>query len=154
MAAMITTPRLMAVGGGALAELPSMLARLGITRPLIVTDPFLVNSGHLERAIHQFERAGICWKVFSDTVSDPTTEVVEFGVSRLAEDDFDSIVAIGMPPSSRPARASVVDGTSGTSAWPIVRSSTGSASNRYLSKYSLLTAPERNTNSPVRWVRS
>ena len=30
----------------------------------------------------------------------------------------------------------------------------GSDSKRYLSKYSLLTAPERSTNSPVRCVRS
>ena len=40
MVAIITTPRLMAVGGGALAELPSMLGRLGLAKPLIVTDPF------------------------------------------------------------------------------------------------------------------
>ena len=95
MAAIITTPRLMAVGGGALAELPSMLARLGLTRPLIVTDPFLVSSGHLERATGHLERAGVPWKVFSDTVPDPTTAVVESGALRLAEGDFDSLVAIG-----------------------------------------------------------
>ena len=34
------------------------------------------------------------------------------------------------------------------------RSSAGSDSKRYLSKYSLLTAPERSMNSPVRCVRS
>ena len=37
MAALITAPRLMAIGGGALAELPGLLARLGLARPLIVT---------------------------------------------------------------------------------------------------------------------
>ena len=95
MAAIITTPRLMAVGGGALAELPSMLARLGLTRPLIVTDPFLVSSGHLERATGYLDRAGVPWKVFSDTVPDPTTAVVEAGALRLAEGDFDSLVTIG-----------------------------------------------------------
>jgi alcohol dehydrogenase class IV len=95
MAAIITTPRLMAVGGGALAELPSMLARLGLTRPLIVTDPFLVSSGHLERATGYLDRAGVPWKVFSDTVPDPTTAVLEAGAFRLAEGDFDSLVAIG-----------------------------------------------------------
>jgi alcohol dehydrogenase class IV len=95
MAAIITTPRLMAVGGGALAELPSMLARLGLTRPLIVTDPFLVSSGHLEQATGHLDRAGVPWKAFSDTVPDPTTAVVETGALRLAEGDFDSLVAIG-----------------------------------------------------------
>jgi hypothetical protein len=36
MAAMITTPRLMAVGGGALAELPGMLGRLGVAKPSVL----------------------------------------------------------------------------------------------------------------------
>ena len=34
MAALITAPRLMQIGGGALAELPAVMARLGIARPL------------------------------------------------------------------------------------------------------------------------
>jgi alcohol dehydrogenase class IV len=95
MVAMITTPRVMAVGGGALAELPSMLGRLGLGKPLIVTDPFLATSGHLARVTDQLDRVGIPWKVFSDTVPDPTTAVVEIGAGRLADGDFDSLVAIG-----------------------------------------------------------
>jgi alcohol dehydrogenase class IV len=114
MAAIITTPRLMAVGGGALAELPSLLARLGLTRPLIVTDPFLVGSGHLERATGHLDRAGVPWKVFSDTVPDPTTAVVETGVLRLAQGDFDSLVAIGGGSSIDTAKAmSVLFGNGG-----------------------------------------
>jgi alcohol dehydrogenase class IV len=95
MAAMITTPRLMTVGGGALAELPSILARLGLTKPLIVTDPFIASSGHFDQAAGHLARAGVPWKVFPDTVPDPTTAVVDTGVSHLAEGDFDSLIAIG-----------------------------------------------------------
>src|SRR5215469_7738168 len=95
MVAMITTPRLMHIGGGALAELPGVLRRLELARPLLVTDPFLVKSGHLERATGILDRAGISWSVFSETVADPTTAVVEAGAGRLAEDNYDSLVAIG-----------------------------------------------------------
>jgi alcohol dehydrogenase class IV len=95
MVAMITTPRLMQIGGGALAELPGVLRRVELARPLIVTDPFLVKSGHLERATGILDRAGITARVFSETVADPTTAVVEAGVRRLAEDNYDSLVAIG-----------------------------------------------------------
>src|SRR6266446_3245040 len=95
MIPLITTPRLMAVGGGAIAELPGMLRRLGLANPLIVTDPFIERSGHLERATAYLDRAGISWMVFSDTVADPTTAVVEAGARRLAEGHFDSLVAIG-----------------------------------------------------------
>jgi len=95
MIPLITTPRLMAVGGGAVAELPGMLRRLGLANPLIVTDPFIERSGHLERATEYLDHAGISWMVFSDTVADPTTAVVEAGTRRLAEGNFDSLVAIG-----------------------------------------------------------
>jgi alcohol dehydrogenase class IV len=105
MAAMITTPRLMAVGGGGLAELPGMLGRLGLAKPLIVTDPYLVSSGHLERATRELDRAGVPWQVFSDTVADPTTAVVETGVLRFAQGDFDSLVAIGGGSSIDTAKA-------------------------------------------------
>jgi alcohol dehydrogenase class IV len=95
MAALITTPRLIAVGGGALAELPGLMARLGLARPLIVTDPYIARCGILDRATALLDGAQIRWSVFSDTVADPTTEIIETGVGRLREADFDSIVAIG-----------------------------------------------------------
>src|SRR5262245_18020146 len=105
MAVMITMPRLMAIGGGALAELSGMLGRLGLAKPLIVTDPFLMSSRHLERATQELDRAGVPWQVFSDTVADPTTAVVETGVLRFAEGDFDSLVAFGGGSSIDTAKA-------------------------------------------------
>jgi alcohol dehydrogenase class IV len=95
MAALITTPRLMHIGGGALAELPGVLSRLGLARPLVVTDPYIARCGILDRATGLLDNAGIKWVVFADTVPDPTTDVVETGVARLGEGDFDSFVAIG-----------------------------------------------------------
>ncbi len=95
MAALITAPRLMQIGGGALAELPAMLGRLGLARPLIVTDPYIAGCGILERATALLEKTGIPYAVFSDTVPDPTTEVIGVGVERLRAGDFDSLVAIG-----------------------------------------------------------
>jgi alcohol dehydrogenase class IV len=95
MAALITAPRLMAIGGGALAELPGLLARLGLARPLIVTDPYIAGCGILDRATALFDAAGVAWSVFSDTVPDPTTDAIAAGVARLAAGDFDSLVAIG-----------------------------------------------------------
>jgi alcohol dehydrogenase class IV len=95
----------MAIGGGALAELPNVMARFGLTKPLIVTDPFLVSSGHLDCATAQLDRAGIRWEVFSDTVADPTTDVIETGAARLAAGAFDSLVAIGGGSSIDTAKA-------------------------------------------------
>src|SRR5437763_7796371 len=95
MAALITIPRQIIIGGGALAELPAVLGRFGLKHPLIVTDPFMAKSGILDRATALLDTAGFGWAVFSDTVPDPTTEVVEQGATRLRDGDFDSLVAIG-----------------------------------------------------------
>ncbi|MGE5271818.1 MAG: iron-containing alcohol dehydrogenase [Thiohalocapsa sp.] len=95
MAALITAPRLMAIGGGALADLPGLLGRLGLARPLVVTDPYIAKSGILERATAMLDGAGIRWSVFADTVPDPTTDAIAAGVEVLRAGDFDSLVAIG-----------------------------------------------------------
>jgi len=95
MTVTITTPRLMAIGGGALAELPGLLGRLGLARPLIVTDPYIAACGILERATALLDGAQIPWSVFSQTVSDPTTAVIDVGVAQLRADDFDCLVAVG-----------------------------------------------------------
>jgi alcohol dehydrogenase class IV len=95
MAALITMPRLMSVGGGALAELPALMARLGLKHPLVVTDPYIARCGILDGATGLLDKAQIPFTVFSDTVSDPTTEVIDTGVAILRDGDFDSLVAIG-----------------------------------------------------------
>jgi alcohol dehydrogenase class IV len=106
MVPMITAPRLMAIGGGALAELPGMLQRLGLARPLVVTDPYIESSGIFDRAMAFLDKAQIDWSVFSDTVADPTTAVVEAGVRRVGDGgDFDSLVAIGGGSSIDTAKA-------------------------------------------------
>lgn len=95
MAAIVTTPRLMAIGGGALGELPGVLQRFGLARPLVVTDPYIKSCGILDRTTDLLAQAGIGFSVFADTVADPTTAVIEEGTRRLAEGGYDSLVAVG-----------------------------------------------------------
>lgn len=93
--ALITLPRLMMVGEGASALVADAMAKLGISRPLIVTDAFMRDSGVVDRIAGPLDEAGINYDVFADTVPDPTTEAIERGVARLAEGDFDSLIALG-----------------------------------------------------------
>jgi alcohol dehydrogenase class IV len=101
----LLSPRLMLVGGGSVAELPSVLRRLGLARPLIVTDPHMVASGLLRRALDPLEAAGIAAPVFSDTVSDPTDTVVAAGVARMAGEKFDCLIGFGGGSSIDTAKA-------------------------------------------------
>lgn len=90
------SPRLLLIGGGGVAKTAEVLAQLGLSRPLVVTDPFMVSSGTVERAlVAPLRAAGIAPALFSDTVPDPTDTVIEAGVAVLKGDDFDCLIGFG-----------------------------------------------------------
>jgi alcohol dehydrogenase class IV len=95
MAAMIQGPRLMSIGGGAVTEAAQILERLGVRRPLVVSDPFMRDSGLLARLTDGLDAARIKWDLFADTVPDPTTDVVEIGAGLLRSSAYDSLIAFG-----------------------------------------------------------
>jgi alcohol dehydrogenase class IV len=87
-------PRIMEIGGGAVARAAGLLARLGLSRPLIVTDPFMVSSGLIERLTEPLRIAGVDYEIFSDTIPEPTDVIVAAGVSRMAP-HHDCLIAFG-----------------------------------------------------------
>ena len=93
--ATIAQPRLMIIGAGAHAEAAAAAAKVGVSRPLVVTDSYMVESGVLDRVTGALDAAGIPWEAFSDTVPDPTAEVVEAGAARLRDGGFDGLIALG-----------------------------------------------------------
>ncbi len=95
MTATLVSPRLMRVGGGAVAQVSEVLAAFGLRRPLVVTDPYMVSSGLVRRCLDPMEAAGLVPAVFGDTVPEPTDAVIDAGVAVLAAGDFDCLVAFG-----------------------------------------------------------
>ena len=95
MIATLVSPRLMLVGGGAVLQLADVLAKLGLRRPLVVTDPYMVSAGLVRRCLDPLEAAGIAAEVFSDTVPEPTDTVVAAGVERLRQGTFDCLIGFG-----------------------------------------------------------
>ncbi|MBU8546790.1 MULTISPECIES: iron-containing alcohol dehydrogenase [Roseomonadaceae] len=91
----LVAPRLMVMGGGAVAKLGEVLGQLGLSRPLVVTDPFMLSSGLLDRALSPLRAAGMTPAVFSDTVPDPTDTVIAFGVAVFAAGDYDCLIGFG-----------------------------------------------------------
>ena len=76
LAANINLPRILRVGAGASQQLVATLAELGLKRPLLVTDPFMVECGYSGRLQSPLDEAGIAYAVFGDCVPDPTTDSV------------------------------------------------------------------------------
>lgn len=95
MAATINLPRILRVGAGASNELAQTLAELGVSRPLLITDPFMVDCGYCQRIEAQLEGAAIPYGVFSGCVPDPTTDSVEAAMAVFRAGDFDCLVALG-----------------------------------------------------------
>ena len=93
--ASIALPRIMRVGGGAVDEIGEVVAGLGLARPLVVTDKFLVGTGAVDRMVAQLETAGLHPAVFAETVPDPTTASLEAGVAAAAEHDADCVIGFG-----------------------------------------------------------
>ncbi len=93
--AMITQPRLMLIGAGACDQIADAMAKIGVQKPLIVTDAFVRDSGMLARVTDVLDDAKIPWDAFADTVPDPTTEVISSGAKILKDGDFDGMIALG-----------------------------------------------------------
>lgn len=91
----LAMPRFIYTGAGSVAEIASVLDRLGLHRPLLVTDRYLVNTGVAARIAEACAAAGYAVAVFDGTVPDPTTESLQAGLHALATHDADSVIGLG-----------------------------------------------------------
>jgi alcohol dehydrogenase class IV len=91
----IQIPQVLTIGGGSSAEVAALLMRFECKRPLLVTDRFLLMTQVAERISRQIRDAGLSCEIFHETVSDPTTAVVEDGLRAFREGDHDSLVSLG-----------------------------------------------------------
>ena len=78
-------------GEGALER----LQQIPYKRVLIITDPFVVNSGMIKLITHPLENARIDYAIFKDVVPDPPVEKIAAGVKAMLEYKPDCIVAVG-----------------------------------------------------------
>lgn len=95
MAATINLPRILRVGAGASGLLVQTLSQLGLSRPLLITDPYMKDCGYCAQLQAPLDAAGIVYGLFSDCVPDPTTDSVNAALAQLRAGEFDCVVALG-----------------------------------------------------------
>ena len=88
-------PTRIVFGAGALERLGAELERLGMKRPLLVTDRGVVKSGLAERVIGEAAKAGIGLPLFDGVSPNPTEQNVVDGLARYQEEKCDSLIALG-----------------------------------------------------------
>lgn len=95
MSVTILGPQQLLIGADTLAQITDVMRRLRVTRPLIVTDPFLADNLLMHRLTAPLKKAGIEFTIFHETVPDPTTDVVYAGADLMLAGDYDCLIGFG-----------------------------------------------------------
>jgi alcohol dehydrogenase class IV len=95
MSAQFNIPGIVICGAGALNELTAQLKRMSVTRGLLVTDSFMVQSGLAPRLEADLRQAGIEVETFAGVQPDPTEQNVLDGLARYRSVRADAVIALG-----------------------------------------------------------
>ena len=88
-------PTRVLLGAGALRRLPEEVRRLGLHRPLVVTDAGVVKAGLVDRVISILGEAGLVHVLFDRVTPDPTERDVFAGLEAYRTGGCDGIIALG-----------------------------------------------------------
>lgn len=88
-------PTAVRFGPGRIAELGSMLADMGLSRPLVVTDEGLKLLPPVDATLSALIGAGLGPGFFTEVKPNPTGGNVENGVAKLRAGGYDCVVAVG-----------------------------------------------------------
>ncbi|MGZ8178539.1 iron-containing alcohol dehydrogenase [Williamsia sp. SKLECPSW1] len=91
----IALPRLVHVGAGAVERLGSVVTTIGVRRPVLVTDRFMVDSGVADRVMDLLTTAGVTPTLFDGAVPDPTTDSLGPGLDVVRAADADALIGLG-----------------------------------------------------------
>ncbi len=92
-------------GAGAVKEIVQELARRGLKKPIVFSDPDLVKFGVTAKVTCLLDEAKVPYEVYTDIKPNPTIENVKNGVKAFKKAMADSIVAIGGGSSMDTAKA-------------------------------------------------
>jgi alcohol dehydrogenase class IV len=98
-------PTTIRFGAGAIKELPDHLAANGLSRPLLVTDPVVVQLGFFRDIQKSLEVRGFSVEVFADIHKNPVKSDVEKGGEAFTAGERDCIIGIGGGAAMDVARA-------------------------------------------------
>ncbi len=108
-------PRVLRIGGGASLQLAAALSDAGLSRPLIITDPFIASRPFLAEITGSLAEQGFQFAVFTGARADPTTDSIDLATQAFTAGSFDCVVGIGGGSPIDTAKAVALLGTRGGS---------------------------------------
>ena len=91
----IILPKFMNIGGGKVKSVTDVLKKINCKNPLIITDKTMVKLNIIEPLEKALTDMQIRYKIFDDTMPEPTAKSIENGVITLKDGSFDCIIAFG-----------------------------------------------------------
>jgi alcohol dehydrogenase class IV len=101
-------PQDLVIGGGTSEDLGEHVARIGITRPLVVSDRFLLDEGPAGPLVERLRSSIPDVATFGDVQPDPTLANVEGALQAMRDHEADGVVAIGGGSPMDTAKAAAV----------------------------------------------
>ena len=92
-------------GAGCRTELAGEIARRGLKKVLVCSDPGLIGCGVTDMVLAVLKDAGIAYEIFSDIKPNPTIENVQAGLAAFRACHADCLVAVGGGSSIDTAKA-------------------------------------------------
>ena len=91
----IVLPKFMNIGCGKIKSVTDILRKINCNYPIIITDKTMVKLKIIEPLEKTLTDMQIRYKIFDDTMPEPTSKSIENGVSTLKNGSFDCIIAFG-----------------------------------------------------------
>jgi alcohol dehydrogenase len=88
-------PSVTLIGIGAAKQIPEKIKALGGSKPLVVTDKGITGCGITKQITDLLDAAGMGYKVYDDTIPNPTDNNVHAGVEVYNAAKCDSLISLG-----------------------------------------------------------
>ncbi len=127
------------------------LSELSYKKVLVITDPFVVDSGMIQMITYRLDGSGVKFEIFKDVVPDPPVEKVVLGVKKLMEYQPEAIIAVGGGSAIDSAKAMKEFATQigNLGEMPLIAIPTTSGTGSEVTAFSVITDSETRTKYPL-----
>jgi len=95
MSYLIQLPSIMHIGAGSSGQLAEVLANLNCSKPLMITDPMMVELGYAASIVKLLDEAGVDCDYCDQTLPEPTVASLQPSLEMLKAGNYDCLVALG-----------------------------------------------------------
>ncbi len=127
------------------------LAQLPYKKVLIITDPFVLQSGMIKYITYRLEEGSTQFEVFSDVVPDPPIEKIVAGIKALTDYNPEAVIAVGGGSAIDSAKSiqKFAADINGTESIPLIAIPTTSGTGSEVTAFAVISDPANQVKYPL-----